>query len=298
MKIITRKINSLNIFFCLTGILIIAPYIDNYNLSFLSSKGVAGKDILFKTIGRAKIALSNMSYLRADEYFHGGVERRAEWGQECISQSDAHEHKHEDAHGHEHEHEHEQGHKHEHKHDHGHVCGPECEHEHHDKGYISKPRFNPLPRLAEKIELHEHRHLSGMQEKETLPWFYYAAKLNPQNVKAYVVGGYCVASCLDRPDEGIRFLREGLRYNPDSWEIYAEIGNIYYREKENYQEAIIYYEKARSLFTDEVPDKYERRNILIFLRECYEKTGDDLKAEDIHEEVLKYFPENQVLEIK
>ena len=162
----------------------------------------------------------------------------------------------------------------------------------HNKKHISKPLYNPLAQLSKKIELHEHRHLSGMEERETLPWFYYAAKLDPHNIKAYVLGGYCAGSCLGRPDEGIIFLREGLRYNPDSWEIHAEIGNLYYKEKKDCEKAIIYYEKARGCFTDTIPDKYERRNMLVFLRESYKKQAEVLKAENVHKEILKYFPEN------
>ncbi|MCK4249184.1 MAG: tetratricopeptide repeat protein, partial [Candidatus Omnitrophica bacterium] len=259
------------------------------------------KDILFKTIGRAKIVLSNVSYLRADVYFHGGLPRRDEW--ECGEKhsDNKHECQHEDGHKHESEEEHE--------HDSGHVCGPDCKHEHDPTGTayprapqrtrqndckkdVFKPLFNPLAQLAKKIELHEHRHLSGMEERETLPWFYYAAKLNPHHIKAYVLGGYCAGSCLGRPDEGIIFLREGLRYNPDSWEIHAEIGNLYYKEKKDSEKAIIYYEKARGCFTDTIPDKYERRNMLVFLRESYKKQGEVLKAQDVHKEILKYFPEN------
>ena len=292
MMINTKKINLLSIFLCLTGILIIAPYINNYNSSFLSSKGVAEKDILFKTIGQAKIILSNISYLRADVYFHGGLHRRCEWGQEKKPHSDnKHECKKKNAHGDKHDCEEEHGSE--------HVCGPDCKHEGHPTGtaqndckkHVFKPLYNPLAELAKKIELHQHRHLSGMENKETLPWFYYAVKLNPHHIKAYVIGAYCMWMDLEKTDEAMVFLKEGLRHNPDSWEIYAEIGTIYYKKKEDYQKAVIHYEKAREFFTDEDPDKYERRTILVFLRECYKKQGEVLKAEDVQKEILEYFPE-------
>ena len=243
------------IFIPIAGILLIAPYIDNYNFSFLTKKGVTEKDILFKTIGEAKTLLSDVSYITADIYFHGGIGGFTE--EECISHP---------------------GEPHEHSHKH-----------------IHAPKFNLLARLSEKIELHEHRHLSGIEKKETLPWFYYAAKLNPHNIDAYVVGGYWAGIMLDRPDEGIKFLKDGIRHNPDSWKIHSEIGNLYYKKKEDYGRAIVYYEKAHSLFIKENADRYDRRGVLTFLSVCYEKTGDNLKAINIYREILKDFPGNEAL---
>ena len=254
-----RKINFFSLFIPIAGLLIVAPWIDNYNLSFLSRKGVIEKDILFKTIGEAKILLSDVSYITADIYFHGGRGGFTE-EEKCISHPDEH-------------------HKHVHEH-------------------IPAPKFNLLARLAQKLEFHEHRHLSGEEGKEALPWFYYAAKLNPHNIDAYVVGAYWVGSQLDRPDDGIRFLKEGLRHNPDSWKIHAEIGNLYSKKKGDYKKAITYYETARSLITWEDADKYDRRTVLTFLAACYEKAGDNLKAIDIYKEILKDFPGNEALKQK
>ena len=252
-----KRINFFSIFGCLAGILIIAPYIDNYNFSYLSKKGLIEKDILFKTIGEAKILFSNISYITADIYFHGGLGGFTEKEEECISHP---------------------GEPHEHAHEH-----------------IPVPRVNFLAKLAEKIELHGHRHLSGAEEKETLPWFYYATKLNPHNIDAYVVGGYWAGMMLDRPDEGIRFLKEGLRYNPDSWKIHAEIAKIYFKKKEDYEKAIIYYEKAHSLITSKNADRYDKRGVLTFLGVCYEKKGEKSKAIDVYREILKDFPDNAPL---
>jgi len=252
-----KKVNFLSAFICIAGILLISPHIDNYTYAYLSKKGVVEKDILFKTIGEAKILLSDISYITADIYFHGGRGKFFEEEEECVSH-------------------------------------PGEPHEHAYK-HIHAPKFNLLARLAEKLKFHEHRHLAGEEEKETLPWFYYAAKLNPHNIDAYVVGGYWAGSMLDRPDEGIRFLKEGLRHNRDSWRIYAEIGNLYFKMKEDYGKAIIYYEKAHSLITCKDADKYDRRTVLTFLAACYEKAGDNLKAINIYREILTDFPNNETL---
>lgn len=238
------------------GILVISSYIDNYNLSFLAEKGVFEKDILFKTIGEAKVLLSDISYITADIYFHGGIggftEEKGDGG---VSHPEM-------------------------------APGPakEC---------ISFPRFNLLAALAQKIEVHRHIHLSGTEAKETLPWFYYAARLNPNNIEAYVVGAYWAGTKLDRPNEAIKFLREGLRHNPDSWRLYAEIGNIYRKSKRDYEKAITYYEKARSLFASENSDRYDRREVLTFLGICYENIGDNINAIDVYQDILADFPGNE-----
>ena len=241
-----RKINFFSFFACIAGIMVLTPYIDNYNISYLSQKGIVEKDILFKTIGEAKILLSDMSYITADIYFHGGL-----------------------------------------------FSHPAEPHEHAHK-HIHAPKFNLLARLAEKLEFHEHRHLSGEEVKEILPWFYYAVKLNPHNIEAYVIGGYWAGLMLDKLDEGVRFLKEGLRHNPDSWEIHGEIANLY-KVKEDYEKAISYYGKAHSLITRKNSDKFDRRVVLTFLGVCYEKTGDNLKAINTYREILKDFPDNEIL---
>ncbi|HEU6449583.1 MAG TPA: hypothetical protein VFV23_14205 [Verrucomicrobiae bacterium] len=63
--------------------------------------------------------------------------------------------------------------------------------------------------------------------REILPWLKLSADLDPHNVQTYVVTGYWLRSRMHKPDEALAFLREGLRNNPDSYEILFELGCLY-----------------------------------------------------------------------
>ncbi|HSY09554.1 MAG TPA: hypothetical protein VK840_01430 [Candidatus Dormibacteraeota bacterium] len=72
---------------------------------------------------------------------------------------------------------------------------------------------------------------AGVQE--ILPWMKLAAATNPQMIETYTVAAYWLRSSLNNPKEAETFLREGLRNNPDSYELLFDLGRLYY---ENYHD--------------------------------------------------------------
>jgi tetratricopeptide (TPR) repeat protein len=88
----------------------------------------------------------------------------------------------------------------------------------------------------------QHRHLeeSG-QVGEILPWLRISADLDPQNIATYTIAAYWLRMRMGRVNEAEQFLREGLRANPDSYEILFELGRLY---AENRHEA----ERARNIW--------------------------------------------------
>jgi len=60
-----------------------------------------------------------------------------------------------------------------------------------------------------------------------------SAELDPQRIETYTVAAYWLRLRLGRVKEAEQFLREGLRNNPDSYQILFELGRLYY---ENYHE--------------------------------------------------------------
>ncbi len=66
-----------------------------------------------------------------------------------------------------------------------------------------------------------------------LPWLRLAADMDPQKIETYTVGAYFLREHLNRPREAEAFLREGLRHNPNSYEILFELGRLY---DENYHD--------------------------------------------------------------
>lgn len=74
----------------------------------------------------------------------------------------------------------------------------------------------------------QHAHLGGGREREILPWLRISAGLDPHRVDTYTVAAFWLRKTLGKPDQAEAFLREGLRANPDSYEILYELGCLYY----------------------------------------------------------------------
>lgn len=67
-----------------------------------------------------------------------------------------------------------------------------------------------------------HIHTLGT---ELLPWYRIMTLSDPYNERAYAIGAWWLKS-ID-PEEGIRFLEEGIRNNPDSFQLFNMLGQIY-----------------------------------------------------------------------
>jgi tetratricopeptide (TPR) repeat protein len=76
----------------------------------------------------------------------------------------------------------------------------------------------------------QHSHLEGGKEREMLPWLRISADLDPQRVETYTVGAFVLRRKLGKINEAEQFLREGLRANPDSYEILLELGRLYHED--------------------------------------------------------------------
>ena len=245
----------------------LVPRIDNFNYDFIRSKGIAEKDIFFRTLGEAKALVSDLSYLKADEYYHGGVKHKDLEPHICPFRD-------KNARREEPEHKH------------------ACKKKH---GKEKFPGFNILPRIGGELSIHAVKHLHGEEEKEVMPWLYYSVKLNPHNVEAYVVGAYWVGCRLGKADEALKFLREGMKHNPDAWQIYSEAGGLYFHQKQNYIQAIKLYSKAESLMSDKNADKFDKSHTFTFLGASYEKIGKIDRALEYYRKDVNLFPSHRGL---
>ena len=84
-----------------------------------------------------------------------------------------------------------------------------------------------------EAEAHTHdgkpckiKHDTAGAEREMLPWFRLAARLDPSRPETYVVAAYWLSSHLGKINEAEQFLREGLRANPRHAEMLFELGRI------------------------------------------------------------------------
>ncbi len=98
--------------------------------------------------------------------------------------------------------------------------------------FLGQPR-DSIERFGRHFLITEHSHLAASQEKEILPWLKISAELDPNRIDTYTVAAYWLRKELHKPDEAEQFLREGLRNNPQSYELLLELGRLY---RENYHE--------------------------------------------------------------
>ena len=257
--------------FAIFFIIFLAGGVDSYNHAYLIEHDMAllNRDIFFKTLGEFKNSLSDMSYLKADIYYHGGVYH--------IDEGEDH------SHGtlmDEREHA---------------LLGEETE-EREETAQKPGPSLNILLDAGKAVAITGHRHLTGTREKEIVPWLYYAVKLNPHNETAYAVGGFWLATNLKKTDEAIKFLREGLAQNPRSWQISQMLGLIYLVKLKDYENAKIYLEKAKECGDRQDLDKFDTRSIYTPLANVYAKTGQTNKALRLYKKLLILFPANKTIE--
>ncbi|MDD5136608.1 MAG: tetratricopeptide repeat protein [Candidatus Omnitrophica bacterium] len=157
-------------------------------------------------------------------------------------------------------------------------------------------------KLYSQVKVTKDSHLKPGEEKEVLPWFYVEVAFNPHDVRGYVLGGYWLER-LGKNDEALKFLKEGNRNNPDSADIMAAIGSLYFKEG-NDEKAVTYLERACRLWregrdTNAASNKYEESDKLFafdLLGSLYARRKEYSKALDIYTELLKFGPNPVIVE--
>jgi len=102
----------------------------------------------------------------------------------------------------------------------------ENEEEEKKEDFFGKPK-DWIDRFGRHFRITQHIHLEHGNEREILPWLRLAADMNPQKIETYTVGSFFMRTHLNRLQEAEAFLREGLRNNPNSYEILFELGQLY-----------------------------------------------------------------------
>jgi tetratricopeptide (TPR) repeat protein len=89
--------------------------------------------------------------------------------------------------------------------------------------------------------------------REILPWLDLSAKLDPNNIKTYLVMAYWLRNKLNKTPEAEQVLREGLRYNPRNPQLLFELGRIYYENYDKPAQARGIWDAAIKGWTEEEP---------------------------------------------
>jgi len=96
-----------------------------------------------------------------------------------------------------------------------------------DMSFLAQPR-DWIERFGRHFRVTKHTHLGQGEVREILPWLKLSAELDPERVETYTVTAYWLHG-LGKDKEAEEFLREGLRSNPNSYEILFALGQVYHR---------------------------------------------------------------------
>lgn len=155
-----------------------------------------------------------------------------------------------------------------------------------------------IARINSRIQPTEHRHLETDEQKEMLPFFAMATKLDPRNIEAVLTTAYWLNNRFGKTDEAIGVLQKGERDNPLSWEIPFELGSLYLKEKKDYSAAARYYEEAIARSEGVGADYYYRVDMHYFLAEALSELGRPGEALEYYRRALTYYPPGIETELK
>jgi hypothetical protein len=177
-----------------------------------------------------------------------------------------------------------------------HVHDEHCEHGE-ETSFLGRPK-DPMDAFTRNFFVSKHTHLTEKgtnAPKEILPWIKLAAQLDPTKIESYTVGAYWLRE-LNMKGEAEQFLREGLRQNPESYELMLELGRGYFEKRDD--------ERARNVLemaitrwrAKENPKPVEQQNrfaaeqILNYLARVEDRTGHGAQAISWLEIVKKISP--------
>lgn len=190
-------------------------------------------DPLSRFVGSAAEGVGDTLFLKADEYYHGGIE------------DEHHEDKTEDdlLRG-------------------GHLDEGRT-HNEEPTGWID--------RLRHGIEVHDLRHLEKEERAEMLPFFAAAAALDPHNVEAILTASYWLERQFGKTEEAGALLEKAVRDNSQDWQVWNALARYRERRQASAADLEALYAKADAL-AGEVsgPDRAE---LLFRLAEARVKLG-------------------------
>jgi len=103
-----------------------------------------------------------------------------------------------------------------------------------------------IARMQGEAAPSNHKHLAGVQEKEILPWFAVAVRLNPHHIEAWSTGSYWYFRTGNR-ERALEFASDGIRNNPRDYRLYLDRGIILYHLR-NWDKSVSDLESARRLW--------------------------------------------------
>ena len=97
--------------------------------------------------------------------------------------------------------------------------------------------------------------LSGSEGvREILPWLKLSADLDPDNVQTYTVTAFWLRERMNNVSEAEAILHEGIRNCPESYDIFFELGRLYYESYHDRERARNVWEHAALLWLQLDPE--------------------------------------------
>ena len=218
-------------------------------------------NILTILMGDAKRMFANHFYVKADAYFHSGYYPTIFDNRQAFQTP----HMAEDT---------------------GNVAG---RNQGDEEGFLGPPR-DWIDAFSRSFFPSVHTHLdhseSGAKElgdssdvREILPWLKLSIDLDPNRIETYTVTSYWLRERMNKYREAEQLLREGLKNNPNSYEIMYELGRIYAENRGDTQRARNLWVEALRQWDlqeskDPDPNLFMRMQILSHLALLEEKAGD------------------------
>ncbi len=182
--------------------------------------------------------------------------------------------------------------------DSSHMKGPASDEHGHEEEELKQDFLGPpkdwIESFGRRFTIHEHTHLKAGKEREILPWLRLSADLDPQRIDTYTVAAYWLQN-LGHVNEAEQFLREGLRNNPQSYEILFELAMLYETKRMDFVRADNLYALALKQWEQQEagkkePDRIGLEKIVYRLGFVEEKTGKLKEAIEHLEIALKVTP--------
>ncbi|MDO8681877.1 MAG: hypothetical protein Q7N50_00135 [Armatimonadota bacterium] len=121
-----------------------------------------------------------------------------------------------------------------------------------------------------KVEKYHHEFIrtntNWRANKEILPLVKVITDLDPHFVDAYLLGSWMLCMGMDRTNEGIEYLKEGVHNNPDNMAVHEIMGTIYARKLNQPGKALPYLRRAYQLSADD----WDRKRMRRFIRSVQE----------------------------
>lgn len=97
--------------------------------------------------------------------------------------------------------------------------------------------------------------------REILPWLELSTKLDPQDVKTFVVTAYWLRTRIHETGEAEQVLRSGLRHNPGNPQLLFELGRVYFESYHNIPQARNIWEAALRDWHTQAPNMTEAERL-------------------------------------